>query len=85
MLMRICIGMNAMTAIRKHVLKVSQMELAEIAKTSQATVSRWEKGELHPDIAQLQRIRTVAADRGIAWDDGWLFDPAPNQITEPAA
>lgn len=60
--------MNPMPIIRKNVLDVSQAELAAIAGTTQATVSRWEKGELQPDRIHLGRIRDAVKDRGIAWD-----------------
>lgn len=69
------IGMNPMPIIRKDILNVSQADLAEIAGTSQATVSRWEKGELQPDRAQLAKIRQAAMGRGLVWDDTWFFDP----------
>lgn len=84
MFMRKRIFMSTIEAIRKHVLRVSQAELAEIAGTSQATVSRWEKGELHPDIQQLQKIRSEAGERGIDWNDAWLFTAPPEPIQESA-
>ncbi len=37
-------------------------------------MSRWEKGELQPDRAQLARIREAAKSRGLAWDDAWFFE-----------
>lgn len=66
-----------MFAIRKNVFGASQKEMAAIAQTTQSTVSRWESGELLPDLAQLDRIRSVASQRGLKWSDGWLFEPAP--------
>lgn len=51
--------------------------MAAIANTSQATVSRWETGELTPDLSQLDRIRSEAAARGLEWNDAWLFEGAP--------
>lgn len=67
-------GMNPMPLIRKTILDISQAELAAIAGTTQATVSRWEKGELQPDRTQLARIREAAMSRGVAWDDAWFFE-----------
>lgn len=69
--------MSPLLAIRKHVFGVSQSEMAEIALTTQATVSRWETGELQPDLAQLDRIRTEAGRRALEWNDVWLFEAAP--------
>lgn len=75
--------MNPMPIIRKSVLDISQAELAAIAGTTQATVSRWEKGELQPDRAQLARIREAAKSRGLAWDDAWFFEmPLPSPEPE---
>lgn len=68
--------MNVISAIRKR-LRVSQSELAIIAGTTQATVSRWESGDLHPDLPQMSAIRAEAMLRGADWDDGWFFSPAP--------
>ena len=62
-----------MLHIRKQVLKMSQAEMAALTETSQATVSRWETGELEPDRAQMETIREAAKQRGLAWDDAWFF------------
>lgn len=78
--MRINTGMaTAIQEIRKSVLGISQVELAEIAQVSQGTVSRWEAGELAPSLAELSRIRAAALDRGKQWDDRWFFDGVPLQ------
>lgn len=75
--------MTAIEHIRRSVLQLSQAELARIASTSQATVSRWEAGELKPDISQMAAIRAEAKRRGIDWQDVWFFEaPGP---TEDAA
>ena len=66
--------MNPMPTIRKSILNVSQAELAAIAGTTQATISRWESGELHPDRSQMARIREAAMQRGRPWDDTWFFE-----------
>lgn len=65
--------MNAVAHVRKSVLKASQMELATIASTTQATVSRWEKGELSPDLDQLAAIRAAVIERKLKWNDAWFF------------
>ncbi|MEN6306015.1 MAG: helix-turn-helix domain-containing protein [Armatimonadia bacterium] len=65
-----------MKLIRKVVLGISQAEMASLTETTQATVSRWEKGELEPDRQQMGAIRAAAAARGIEWRDEWFFDAA---------
>lgn len=76
--------MSTVKHLRKDVLKVSQAELAEIAKTTQATVSRWENGELSPDLEQLGRIREEVRRRECVWEDAWFFD-APMGVPGAAA
>lgn len=67
--------MNApLRTIRKNILNLSQVEMAELTATTQATVSRWETGELEPDRGQLAMIRAEAAARGIEWNDTWFFE-----------
>lgn len=67
-----------MQRIRKTLLGISQVEMASIAATSQTTVSRWERGELLPDLGQMARIREEAQARGIDWNDSFFFDGAPS-------
>jgi predicted transcriptional regulator len=72
--------MNPIRHIRVAVFKVTQAEFAEIAETAQATVSRWEKETLQPDLLQLRRIRTEARRRQLRWTDSLFFeDPAATQ------
>lgn len=79
-------NMSTLLHIRKDVLAISQAEMAAIARTSQATVSRWENGELQPDLRQMKRIRAFALERGLGWDDSLFFDlpPAPADAEEAA-
>ena len=79
MRMRINIDMNRMLHIRKQVFGVTQAEMAVIAGTRQATVSRWEAGVLNPDLSHLQRIRDAACERGLEWNDAVFFEPLPAQ------
>lgn len=72
-----CIARNPMEHIRKNVLRVSQAQMATIAKTSQANVSRWERGEVSPYLNHLEHIREEAHARGIDWNDSFFFDGAP--------
>jgi len=76
--------MSTLLHIRKEVLGISQAEMAEIASTTQATISRWERGELHPDLPQMTRIRCEALRRGLAWDDSFFFSH-PNVTTRQEA
>jgi len=62
--------------IRKTVFNIPQDEMASIAGVSQATVSRWESGELEPDRKQMDAIRAEAVKRKIKWRDDWFFDAA---------
>ncbi|HLO78169.1 MAG TPA: helix-turn-helix transcriptional regulator [Magnetospirillum sp.] len=71
--------------IRTAVLGASQMELAALTSTSQATVSRWESGELFPDLRHMAAIRSAARTRGIKWRDEWFFDPATIPAKQRAA
>jgi transcriptional regulator with XRE-family HTH domain len=73
--------MNPLLHIRKNVFGVTQADMAEIAKVSQGTVSKWEKGSLVPDRSELARIRDTAALRGLSWSDSWLFE-APSEAAE---
>lgn len=66
--------MNTIRYIRRELLGVSQSELASIAETTQTTVSRWETGDLFPDLAQLSRIRDAVKAKGGTWSDEWFFE-----------
>lgn len=70
--------MGPIEHIRKSILHLSQTELAAIAHTTQATVSRWEAGQLEPSRAEMARIRDAVTARNLPWNDGWFFD-APAQ------
>lgn len=63
-----------MRTIRLHIFKIGQAEMAGIAGVSQATVSRWETGELEPGREQMAAIRAAAAKRTTIWRDEWFFD-----------
>lgn len=66
--------MTPIEHIRKNVFDVSQVVFAEIAGTTQASVSRWERGELEPGRAELIRIRQEARERDLPWHDSWFFE-----------
>lgn len=66
--------MDPMLHIRKHVFRISQMDMAQIASVSQGTVSRWETGGPPPDRDVLARVRSEARRRKVKWDDRWFFE-----------
>lgn len=67
--------MNTILHIRKNVLGLTQVEFGAICGSGQGVVSRWENGELFPDLNQMAAIRAAVIDRGLAWDDAWFFEP----------
>jgi len=75
--------MHPIEHIRKKILGLNQAALADITGVTQATVSRWESGELEPGREELGRIRDAARARGIAWDDRWFFEPPTLAIAAP--
>jgi predicted transcriptional regulator len=69
--------------IRKNLFDISQTAFGEIAGVTQATVSRWEAGELEPSRDEMSKIRDEAAKRGLQWDDRLFFE-APAVAAEHA-
>ncbi|MFG1462301.1 helix-turn-helix transcriptional regulator [Xanthobacter sp. DSM 24535] len=65
--------MSALLHIRTELFKISQAEMARIAETTQATVSRWENGRSSPDLTHLERIRAAAQERGVKLKDAIFF------------
>jgi transcriptional regulator with XRE-family HTH domain len=49
--------MNTMKQLRREVLHLTQAQLAELTGVTQATVSRWENGDLSPSLDELRRIK----------------------------
>lgn len=66
--------MTPIEHIRKNVFGLSQTSFAEIAGTTQPSVSRWENGELEPDREALARIRSAAQARGLNLKDCMFFE-----------
>ena len=54
---RISEAMHPIRRLRTKVLKISQSAMAEAANVTQATVSRWESGELEPSLSELLAIK----------------------------
>lgn len=76
--------MTPISYLRKTVLNVTQAELARITGASQATVSRWEAGELEPNARQLRAIRDTAIAAGVEWNDSWVLDAPSDFNGDPA-
>lgn len=66
--------MTPIEHIRTRVFRTTQAVFAEIAGTTQASVSRWESGVQTPGQTEMASIRAEAAQRGLAWDDRWFFE-----------
>ena len=66
-----------MKHIRKNVFGIYQAEMAEIAKTKQSIVSRWENSNpekrMTPNLKHLTLIRNEAINRGLSWCDSHFF------------
>lgn len=75
--MRIMRAMLPMAHIRTEVFRMSQAAFAEVAGTTQPTVSRWESGKWEPNRDELALIRKAALDRGLPWDDALFFEVPP--------
>lgn len=66
--------MKPIEHIRRDVFAVSQVQFAEIAGTTQPSVSRWERGVQEPCHSEMERIRLAAVRRGLRWNDRWFFE-----------
>lgn len=77
--------MSAIAHIRKKVLCVSQAAIAEMTGVTQATVSRWEKGELSPNLRELAILREAARAKGGDWEDSWFFEPPQGSAAQVEA
>lgn len=60
-------------------LSLTQKQLADICGKSQATISRWERGELEPDAADMRAILAAAAEREAGITPADLFPTAPSE------
>lgn len=84
MRLRIFERMKPIEYIRKHILKVTQAEMAAIAQVTQATVSRWESGEFGPSLEEAARIRNEAIQRNLDWDDSAVFQVPADLADTPS-
>jgi len=71
--------------IRTEILHLTQVEMAEITGVRQATVSRWESGELVPTTQNWAAIRDAVKElpknpRTPKWSDAWVLETTvPNE------
>lgn len=73
--------MRPIEHIRRNVLHLSQAGLAELTGVSQATVSRWESGELEPSRAEMEIIRRKGrALKGRKWHDRLFFETPEGNV-----
>lgn len=71
-----------MRHIRRQVLRLTQANMGSLIGVSQATISRWESGELKPSHDHLSAIRAQAHKQRVEWNDEWFFEAPPEQIAE---
>lgn len=69
--------MHPIERIRREVFEMTQASFAEVAGVTQATVSRWERGEFEPSRDELSRIRDEARRKRLKWRDAWFFERPP--------
>lgn len=72
--------MNPFRYIRKELFKVSQSEFAEIAGTTQASVSRWETGSSQPGHGEMERIRNAAIALNLEWATDLFFEVPVKEV-----
>lgn len=76
--------MHPIRFIRLNVLKITQTEMAEVTRVSQATVCRWETGELEPNRTEMEAMRRYAYGKGLRWNDRWFFKQPTRREVEGA-
>lgn len=76
------LGMSRLRYIRENVLDMTQEELAVALGISQPSVSALERTDRFHH--HMPRIRDLAIERGVDWQDALFFDPLPH-ISEPEA
>jgi transcriptional regulator with XRE-family HTH domain len=71
--------------IREHVFGIpTQAEFARLLNYTQATISRIETGEIALGRDYQDRVRALARDRGVRWNDTWFFE-VPKRRARPKA
>ncbi len=64
--------MRRIEFVRRRLLGLTQVDFARLTKVAQATVSRWESGELAPTLSAVTLAKAAVLDRGFSWNDAWL-------------
>ena len=72
--------MNTCKSIRKSTGK-SQADFAIGINRSQASVSRWERGDSSPTLEDLRAMHRYLSHLGVAWNDEWIFPEAPKEVS----
>lgn len=67
--------MNIIEYVKKHTLKCTDAELAEICDVSRMAVMRWRKGVVIPHFQYIIKLRAEIVRRDLPWDDSYWFDP----------
>lgn len=78
--------MSPVLFIRKHVLGLSQAQLAGKLDVTQPTVQRWEKAGLFPAEQQME-VRRLGMEACKTWSDAWFFevpDTLPERVSRAA-
>lgn len=61
--------------IREHIFRIEKQAIfGELLGYSQASISRFESGEVPLTTRAQQRIRALAKVRSIDWDNNWFFE-----------
>jgi transcriptional regulator with XRE-family HTH domain len=61
--------------IREHVFGIpTQAEFARLLNYTQATISRFETGEIVAGRDFQERVRALARERKVRWNDRWFFE-----------
>lgn len=70
--------MNPVLFIRKHILQLTQVELADTLDYKQASVSRWEAQGYFPADVQ-PKVRALCLEACPDWQDSWFFE-VPDEV-----
>lgn len=66
--------------IRKHVFRMQQQEFADHLGRSRVNVSKYETGLVPLPYEIMERVRGLASEREIAWDDRWFFEVPAQEV-----
>jgi hypothetical protein len=63
----------AMRRIRNEVFRTTQEVIGAIANVTGSKVSRWESGEIAPDLTEIAKLRAFAVQHQLRWRDEMIF------------